>query len=279
MKRKLLTREIFSRKSFLCIGLDTDIRLLPPAIQQKKDSHFLFNKCIADATAQHCIAFKINTAFYEANGSEGWKTLEKTASYLKTNYPNHFLIADAKRGDIGNTSAQYARAFFEAMDFDAVTVNPYPGKDSVVPFLGYESRWIIILALTSNKSAEDFQISDNPQREKNLFEKIIRVSGSWGNKNNTMFVTGATRASHLRQIRKLVPHHFLLVPGIGAQKGNLDEVIRNGWNRDCGLIVNVSRSIIYAGSGPDFDKKAAVEAGKLHEKIKLFFDERKIVKN
>ncbi|HXC03389.1 MAG TPA: orotidine-5'-phosphate decarboxylase [Bacteroidia bacterium] len=258
MTRQELFTQITRKGSFLCVGLDPDVDKIPAHLQTEEDPIFAFNKQIIDATRNYCVAYKPNTAFYEAHGLEGWKSLEKTQHYLRTTCPDHFLIADAKRGDIGNTSAMYAKAFLEKMDFDSITVAPYMGEDSVKPFLTYKNKWVILLALTSNKGALDFQnlLTGNHL----LFAEVIRKSAEWGTSDTMMYVVGATRAEMLQEIRKLIPDHFLLVPGVGAQGGSLQEVAKYGMNKQCGLLVNASRSILYAGSGTDFAEKAAAEA-------------------
>lgn len=250
---------ILKKKSFLCVGLDSDINKIPSFLYKAEDPVFEFNKAIIDATADFVVAFKPNIAFYETRGAEGWLTLKRTVDYLKENYPDIFLIADAKRGDIGNTSKLYARAFFENMDFDAVTVAPYMGEDSVKPFLEYPGKWVILLALTSNKGADDFQY--HPGEENSLYKIVLKKSQSWADRENMMYVVGATRAEMLSDIRKIVPHHFLLIPGIGAQGGSLDEVVDHGMNSTCGLLVNSSRGIIFADAT---DKYASFARGKAH---------------
>lgn len=266
MTREQLVEQIFSKKSFLCVGLDTDIKKIPQHLLQEKEPIFEFNRQIIDATAPYCIAYKPNLAFYECLGVEGITAFEHTISYLKQNYPNLFIIADAKRGDIGNTSAMYARTFFEYYDIDALTVAPYMGEDSVTPFLGYKDKWVVLLALTSNKGSQDFQFSQLTSGEQ-LFEKVIHTSQQWGDENNMMYVVGATQGKMFEQIRKLAPHNFLLVPGIGAQGGNLQEVCKYGITEDCGLIVNSSRGIIYAGQGKDFAQQAALKAQELQQQM------------
>jgi orotidine-5'-phosphate decarboxylase len=268
MNRQELISLIKHKKSFLCIGLDTDLGKIPPQLLNLPDPAFEFNKQIIDATADLAVAFKPNFAFYECNGVKGWESLTRTIDYINSNYPGRvFTIADAKRGDIGNTSQQYARAVFDktssGLEFDAVTVAPYMGEDSVKPFLSYPSKWIILLALTSNKGAEDFQFfTSNDTR---LFEHVLQKSGHWGNKDNMMYVVGATKAEMLGSIRKIVPDHFLLVPGVGAQGGSLQEVAKYGLTEDCGLLVNSSRNIIYASKGTDFAMKAREEAEKIQK--------------
>ena len=248
MNRKELIKQIETKKSFLCVGLDTDITKLPKHLQSHPDAIFQFNKAIIDATKDYCVSYKINTAFYESMGMTGWEAMEKTLYYI----PNtHFKIADAKRGDIGNTSAQYAKTFFEVLPFDAVTVAPYMGEDSVKPFLEYENKWTIVLGLTSNNGANDFQ-QKKLAYGKHLYEQVLETVSGWGTPNNLMFVVGATKAKDLADIRKIIPNHFLLVPGVGAQGGSLKEVAEYGLNNDCGLLVNASRAIIYADSTENF---------------------------
>lgn len=261
-----MIEQIFSRQSFLCVGLDTDIKKIPQHLLKDDDPIFVFNKAIIDATAEYCIAYKPNLAFYESMGVKGMAAFERTIGYLKQNYPNHFIIADAKRGDIGNTSAMYARAFFEQYDLDALTVAPYMGEDSVTPFLGYEGKWVILLALTSNKGSHDFQLTEDKDGER-LFEKVIRKSRQWGNDDNMMYVVGATQGSMFKDIRNVAPNNFLLVPGVGAQGGSLQEVCKYGMTKDCGLIVNSSRGIIYASSGDDFATAAAQKAKALQQEM------------
>lgn len=259
MNRQQLIEQIFSKKSFLCVGLDTDTKKIPQHLLKEDDPIYAFNKAIIDATADYCVAYKPNLAFYEAFGIKGMMAFEKTIQYLNTNYPNHFIIADAKRGDIGNTSSMYARTFFEEYDIDSLTVAPYMGEDSVKPFLEYKGKWVILLALTSNKGSHDFQLTEDRQGER-LFEKVLRVSQQWGNEENMMYVVGATQGEMFKDIRKVAPNHFLLVPGVGAQGGSLQEVCKYGITKDCGLLVNSSRGIIYASSGEDFAQVAAEKA-------------------
>jgi orotidine-5'-phosphate decarboxylase len=261
-----LFENIKRKKSFLCVGLDTDIKKIPEHLLKEEDPIFAFNKAIIDATAPYCIAYKPNLAFYESMGVKGWISFEKTIQYLKQNYPDQFIIADAKRGDIGNTSAMYARTFFDELDIDSVTVAPYMGEDSVTPFLTYPNKWVILLALTSNKGSHDFQLMEDTQGER-LFEKVLKTSQNWGNEENMMYVVGATQGSMFQDIRKLVPNHFLLVPGIGAQGGSLEEVCHYGMNATCGLIVNSSRAIIYADKTENFAQVAAVEAEKVQKQM------------
>lgn len=266
MNRQQLIEQIKTKKSFLCVGLDTDLKKVPQHILNEEDSIFSFNKAIIDATAPYCVSYKPNLAFYEAFGVKGLISFEKTVKYLKENYPHHFIIADAKRGDIGNTSAMYARTFFEEYDIDSLTVAPYMGEDSVTPFLGYEGHWVILLALTSNKGSLDFQMTTDEQGER-LFEKVLKKSQQWGTKDNMMYVVGATQGRMFEDIRKLAPEHFLLVPGVGAQGGSLEEVCRYGMTSDCGLLVNSSRGIIYASTGSDFAEVAGQKAKELQEQM------------
>lgn len=262
MNRQELIREIKTKQSFLCVGLDTDLKKVPTFLLQSDDPIFKFNKEIIDATAPYCVAYKPNLAFYEAFGVKGMVAFEETIKYLKENYPHHFIIADAKRGDIGNTSAMYARTFFEEYDIDALTVAPYMGEDSVTPFLTYKDKWVILLALTSNKGSHDFQMIENTNG-KRLFEEVLYKSQQWGDCNNMMYVVGATQGRMFEDIRKIVPESFLLVPGVGAQGGSLEEVCKYGMTKDCGLLVNSSRGIIYASNGTDFSTVAAQKAKEL----------------
>lgn len=266
MNKQQLFENIKARKSFLCVGLDTDIKKIPQHLLNEEDPIFAFNKAIIDATAEYCVAYKPNLAFYECMGVKGWISFEKTIEYLNNNYPNHFIVADAKRGDIGNTSAMYARTFFEEMNIDSVTVAPYMGEDSVTPFLTYEGKWVILLALTSNKGSHDFQLTQDTEGER-LFEKVLRVSQQWGNDKNMMYVVGATQGRMFEDIRKIVPEHFLLVPGIGAQGGSLEEVCKYGMNSTCGLLVNSSRAIIYADKSERFAEVAAEEAKEVQQQM------------
>lgn len=259
MTRKELIASIQRKRSFLCVGLDTDLKKVPAHLLQEEDPVFAFNKAIIDATAPYCVAYKPNLAFYESMGVKGWIAFEKTVSYLRENYPDQFIIADAKRGDIGNTCAMYARTFFEEMDLDAVTVAPYMGEDSVTPFLGYEGKWVILLALTSNKGSHDFQLTEDAQGEK-LFEKVLRKSQEWAGNDQMMYVVGATQGKAFEDIRRIAPNHFLLVPGIGAQGGSLEEVCKYGMTSECGLIVNSSRAIIYADATERFAQVAGEKA-------------------
>jgi orotidine-5'-phosphate decarboxylase len=270
MDRSTLINLVKNKRSFLCVGLDTDLSKIPSHFLHAEDPAFEFNKAIIDATIDLAVAYKPNLAFYECNGIKGWKSLTRTIQYINTTYPGKvFTIADAKRGDIGNTSQQYARAMFDpassGLDFDAVTVAPYMGEDSVKPFLSYPGKWIILLALTSNKGADDFQFfKDGGTR---LFEQVLSKSKSWGSEENMMYVVGATKAEMLTDIRKVVPDHFLLVPGVGAQGGSLQEVAKYGLTKDCGLLVNSSRNIIYASKETDFAEKAREEAGKMQKEM------------
>ena len=268
MNRKELIQQIREKQSFLCVGLDTDLKKFPQHLLQEEDPIFAFNKAIIDATAPYCVSYKPNLAFYEAFGVKGLMAFEKTIKYLKQNYPQHFIIADAKRGDIGNTSAMYARTFFEEYDVDSLTVAPYMGEDSVTPFLGYEGKWVILLALTSNKGSHDFQLTESPDGER-LFEKVLRRSQQWANDEQMMYVVGATQGQMFEDIRRLAPTHFLLVPGIGAQGGSLQEVCKYGMTKDCGLLVNSSRGIIYASQGEDFAEVAAQKAQELQQQMAI----------
>ena len=266
MNKQQLFENIKKKQSFLCVGLDTDIKKIPEHLLKEEDPIFAFNKAIIDATADLCIAYKPNLAFYESMGVKGWIAFEKTVNYIKQNYPDQFIIADAKRGDIGNTSAMYARTFFEELDIDAVTVAPYMGEDSVTHFLTYEKKWVILLALTSNKGSHDFQLTEDKEGER-LFEKVLRKSQEWADDQNMMYVVGATQGKMFEDIRKIVPNHFLLVPGIGAQGGSLEEVCRYGMTPECGLIVNSSRAIIYADKSENFAQAAKDEAGKVQKQM------------
>lgn len=266
MNREQLISVIKERKTFLCVGLDTDIKKIPEHLLTEEDPIFAFNKAIIDATAPFCMSYKPNLAFYESCGVKGWIAFEKTVEYLKANYPNHFIIADAKRGDIGNTSAMYARTFFEELNVDSLTVAPYMGEDSVTPFLGYEDKWVILLALTSNKGSHDFQLTADPDGER-LFEKVLRTSQKWAGADKMMYVVGATQGQMFEDIRKIAPESFLLVPGVGAQGGSLEEVCKYGMTKDCGLIVNSSRAIIYASKGTDFAEAAAKAAQQVQEQM------------
>ncbi len=267
MNKEELFQEIQKKRSFLCIGLDTDIRKIPHFIKEKsEDPIFDFNKAIIDATQHLCVAYKLNLAFYESMGAFGLKSFEKTVLYLQQNYPEQFIIADAKRGDIGNTGEQYAKCFFEHLKVDALTVSPYMGADSVQASLKYPNKWTILLALTSNEGSEDFQMMQDANGEY-LFERVLRVSKGWADDEQLMYVVGATKAKMLERIRLIVPNHFLLVPGVGSQDGSLEEVAQYGMNKECGLLVNSSRSIIYADETEDFALRAAEEAEKLRRQM------------
>ncbi len=264
MTRVELVHQIKKKNSFLCVGLDPDIQKIPKHLHKLNDPIFEFNKQIIDATIDFCVAYKPNLAFYESLGSKGLESLEKTMEYIPKDI---FTIADAKRGDIGNTSGLYARAFFENMAFDSVTVAPYMGADSVKPFLNYDGKWVILLALTSNEGSNDFQNLNIEGSSKKLFEEVLLISQQWGNTGNLMYVVGATKSEKFREIRKIIPNHFLLVPGVGAQGGNLEEVSKYGMNNDCGLLVNSSRGIIYTSSHQDFGIKAGIEAKKIQQQM------------
>lgn len=281
MTRNDIIENIRKKESFLCVGLDTDLDKIPTFIKKESDPiltpHsnaealsgdpiFAFNKAIIDATAPYCVAYKPNLAFYECYGVKGWEALEKTVRYIKENYPDQFVIADAKRGDIGNTSKMYAQSMFEGLGVDALTVAPYMGEDSVKPFLEYEGKWVILLALTSNKGSLDFQLTEDKDGRR-LFEKVIQTSQQWGSPKNMMYVVGATRGRMFEDVRKVAPESFLLVPGVGAQGGSLQEVCQYGMTKDCGLLVNSSRGIIYASSGQDFAEAAAQKAKELKEQM------------
>ena len=266
MNRQQLIHQIFTKKTFLCVGLDTDISKIPEHLKNETDPIFAFNKAIIDATAPYCVAYKPNLAFYESYGLKGMMAFEKTIQYLKDHYPTHFIIADAKRGDIGNTSKMYAQTFFEEYDLDSVTVAPYMGEDSVKPFLEYNGKWVILLALTSNKGSHDFQLTEDKSGER-LFEKVLKKSQEWGTPENLMYVVGATQGRMFEDIRRIAPEHFLLVPGVGAQGGSLQEVCKYGMTKDCGLLVNSSRGIIYAGKGTDFAEAAARKAREMREEM------------
>ncbi|MCX6320171.1 MAG: orotidine-5'-phosphate decarboxylase [Bacteroidetes bacterium] len=266
MTRAQLISQIQTKRSYLCVGLDTDITKIPSHLLGEPDPVFAFNKAIIDATRDLCVSYKINTAFYEAGGAKGWETMDKTVRYIGT---EHFTIADAKRGDIGNTSDQYARAFFETMPFDAVTVAPYMGEDSIKPFLQYEGKWAIVLGLTSNKGAGDFELQTMSSGEK-LYEKVLTTISQWGTPGNLMFVVGATQADSFTNIRQLTPNHFYLVPGVGAQGGSLREISAKAMNKECGLLVNASRAIIYASSGEDFADKAREVAQEYQREMEAY---------
>lgn len=270
MKLRQLTEQIKKKRSFLCVGLDVDLSRIPKFLLDYEDPIFEFNKRIIDATKDLCVAYKPNTAFYECHGSKGWDALKKTVDYIPQEI---FTIADAKRGDIGNTSTYYAKTFFEEMNFDAVTVAPYMGEDSVKPFLAFEDKWVILLALTSNKGSNDFQLTEDSAGEK-LFEKVVKRSAEWGSDDQLMYVVGATQAETIGEVRRSVPQHFFLVPGVGAQGGSLDDVVKYGWNQNCGLLVNSSRGIIYAGEGEDFDQAAMRSAAELQGQMQKSLEEK-----
>mgnify|MGYP006282519591 FL=1 len=277
MDTQKLLSEIQRKKSYLCIGLDSDFDKLPTHLKKEKDPIFAFNKAIVDETHDTAVAYKINTAFYEALGSQGWESLYQTAHYIKKQHPDIFLIADAKRGDIGNTAKMYAKAFFEQMPFDAVTVAPYMGRDSIDPFLGFPGKWVIVLGLTSNQGAYDFQFFYSEQENQFLFEKVISTTCSWSTEDNMMFVFGATKVEELKNIRKIIPNHFLLVPGIGAQGGSLEDVSAHGLNQQCGLLINSSRSIIFGDSSEQFSATARRKAKELQEKMSSLLKENHII--
>ena len=266
MTRQELIQQIKQKRSFLCVGLDTDPKKLPACVFDLYDPIFEFNKAIIDATAPYCVAYKPNLAFYEAYGLKGMKAFVKTCNYIKRRHKHHLIIADAKRGDIGNTSQMYARTFFEEYDLDALTVAPYMGEDSVTPFLQYDGKWVILLALTSNKGSHDFQLTEDKNGER-LFEKVLKTSQQWGNADNMMYVVGATQGQMFEDIRRVAPHHFLLVPGVGAQGGSLEEVCRYGMTADCGLLVNSSRGIIYASSDDNYAEVAGNKARELQQQM------------
>jgi orotidine-5'-phosphate decarboxylase len=276
MNAAQLFGQIKKKQSFLSIGLDTDINKIPGHLHAEKNPVFAFNRAIIDATAHLMVACKPNLAFYESRGSAGWQDFEQTVDYIKSNYPEIFVIADAKRGDIGNTSKMYARAFFEETGCDAVTINPYMGSDSVIPFLGYNDKWAVILALTSNKSAEEFQLFTDKQN-KQLFITVLEQSKTWGTAENMMYVAGATKASMLVRIREIIPDHFLLIPGVGAQGGDLNEVARYGLNSRCGLLVNSSRGIIYTDSTRNFAEAAKHAAEKIQKEMSVILAKNKLI--
>ena len=267
MKKEDLLSQIISKKSFLCIGLDTDINKIPKFLLDSDDPIFDFNKKVIDATNMYCVAYKPNIAFYESQGLSGWKSLEKTINYINSKYPEIFTIADAKRGDIGNTSSMYAKAYFETLNFDSITISPYMGKDSVEPFLEYNNKHTILLALTSNTGAFDFQTKDIADTSNKLYEEVIKTSTGWKNSNQLMYVVGATKVTYLKDIRKIVPNNFLLIPGVGAQGGDLKEVCDNGLNNEVGLLINSSRSIIYASNDTNFDVDASKNAQEIQSKM------------
>jgi orotidine-5'-phosphate decarboxylase len=275
MGHSQLFKSITEKRSFLCVGLDSEIDKIPSFLLKTKDPVFEFNRRIIDSTHKYAVAFKPNVAFYECNGTKGWKSLESTLNYIKKNFPGILVIADAKRGDIGNTSKMYAREFFENMNFDAVTVAPYMGEDSVTPFLTYSNKWVILLALTSNKGADDFQYHDEDGLK--LFERVLTLSRKWGSIDNLMYVVGATRAEMLKDIRKIVPEHFLLIPGVGAQGGSLQEVVKYGITNKCGLLVNSSRGIIFADNSKDFDKVAGEKAAEIQKEMEMHLKHYKLI--
>lgn len=276
MNKQQLFENIQKKQSFLCVGLDTDIKKIPSHLLQEEDPIFTFNKAIIDATADFCVAYKPNLAFYESLGVKGLIAFEKTVDYLRTNYPDQFVIADAKRGDIGNTSEMYARSFFDYMNLDAVTVAPYMGEDSVKPFLIYPEKWVILLALTSNKGSQDFQMLEDTNGER-LFEKVLKTSQQWATDEQIMYVVGATQGKMFTDIRKYAPNHFLLVPGVGAQGGSLKEVAQYGMNAQCGLLVNSSRAIIYADKTESFASVARKEAEKVQQEMAIYLQEKGII--
>ena len=284
MTRQELIEQIREKQSFLCVGLDTDIDKMPKSLMERVKKEYEeeeltfgmlleFNSAIIDATAPYCVAYKPNLAFYEAYGMDGIAAFEGTVEYLQENYPHHMIIADAKRGDIGNTSKMYAKTFFEQYGVDALTVAPYMGEDSVTPFLGYKDKWVVLLALTSNKGSHDFQLTEDANGER-LFEKVLKTSQQWGNNENMMYVVGATQGQMFEEIRKLAPNYFLLVPGVGAQGGSLQEVCKYGMTDDCGLLVNSSRGIIYASQGADFAEAAAEAAHQLQQEMAVELEAR-----
>lgn len=275
MTRQELIRNIKTKRSFLCVGLDTDLKKVPAHLLNEEDPIFAFNKAIIDATAAYCVAYKPNLAFYEAFGVKGLMAFEKTVKYIQENYPDQFIIADAKRGDIGNTSAMYARTFFEEYNLDSVTVAPYMGEDSVTPFLGYDGKWVILLALTSNKGSHDFQLTESTDGEK-LFQKVLRKSQEWAGNDQMMYVVGATQGQAFEEIRKIVPDHFLLVPGVGAQGGSLSEVCKYGMTQECCLLVNSSRAIIYADNTENFANAAAEAAKAVQQEMAAELSNRNI---
>jgi orotidine-5'-phosphate decarboxylase len=275
MNHLQLFNNIVEKRSFLCVGLDSEIEKIPSFLKKSKDPVFEFNKRIIDATQKYAVAYKPNVAFYESAGAAGWMSLEATVKYIRKMYPDIFIIADAKRGDIGNTSKMYAKAFLEKMPFDAITVAPYMGEDSVSPFLSYSEKWVVLLALTSNKGADDFQYHNEDGIK--LFERVLTVSQKWGTIDNLMYVVGATRAEMLKDIRKIVPEHFLLVPGVGAQGGSLEEVAKYGMTGKCGLLVNSSRGIIFADSTENFAKVAGEKAGEVQQEMERYLKERNLI--
>jgi len=271
MNKQQLFEQILKKQSFLCVGLDTDIAKIPEHLLDEEDPVYTFNKSIIDATAPYCVAYKPNLAFYESQGLKGWLAFERTVAYIRQRYPDQFIIADAKRGDIGNTSEMYAQTFFETVKVDAVTVSPYMGADSVQPFLKYHDKWVVLLALTSNPGSNDFQMTEDARGER-LFEKVLRISKSWANEEQMMYVIGATQGQMFENVRKIAPHHFLLVPGIGAQGGSLEEVCRYVMNNTCGLLINSSRAIIYADHSEEFADAARDKARETQAEMKIMLD-------
>lgn len=275
MHRNILVEEINKKGSYLCVGLDTDLTKIPKHLQQHPNAIVAFNKAIIDATKDHCVSYKINTAFYEALGTKGWQAMEETVHYIPS---THLKIADAKRGDIGNTSSQYAKAFFETLPFDAITVAPYMGEDSIRPFLEYENKWTIVLGLTSNKGAADFEMlktqngSEEHLRSDFLYERVLHKVSKWGTPDNLMFVVGATQATEFENIRSIIPDHFLLVPGVGFQGGSLEDISKHAMNKDCGILVNASRAIIYAGVDENFATEAKVIAEQYQAEMRTYLD-------
>lgn len=275
MDHNRLFENIVKKRSFLCVGLDSEIEKIPSFLLKEKDPIFEFNKRIIQATREFAVAYKPNVAFYECYGAKGWTSLELTVRYIKDNYPDLFVIADAKRGDIGNTSKMYAKTFLENMPFDAITVAPYMGEDSVTPFLSYSEKWVILLALTSNKGADNFQYHNEDGIK--LYERVLSISQKWGTTNNLMYVVGATRAEMLKDIRQLVPDHFLLIPGVGAQGGSLAEVAKYGLNSKCGLLVNSSRGIIFADNSENFDKVAGEKAKEIQTEMEKYLSQHNLI--
>ncbi|HCY00803.1 MAG TPA: orotidine-5'-phosphate decarboxylase [Bacteroidales bacterium] len=277
MNSNELFEQIKQKRSFLCVGLDTDLGRIPEILLSKEDPIFEFNKAIIDATADYAVAYKANLAFYEINGASGWNSLQKTIKYIRTNHPKIFTIADAKRGDIANTSRMYARAFYQHLDFHAITLSPYMGQDTVDPFLTFDKKWVILLALTSNTSFDDFQMETNSETKRSLYETVIEKSMHWGTENNMMYVVGATRAKMLEDVRKIIPDHFLLVPGVGEQGGSLADVAKYGMNKQCGLLVNSSRGILYADNSMRFADAARAKAMQLQKQMKPLLAEANLI--
>ncbi|MCK4919426.1 MAG: orotidine-5'-phosphate decarboxylase [Bacteroidales bacterium] len=277
MNSRHLLSQIRQKESYLCIGLDTDYNKIPKFLLEFEYPLFEFNKRIVKSTSDIAIAYKPNLAFYESLGSVGWMSLELTVNYIKTHHPEIFVIADAKRGDIGNTSKMYASAFFNHMDFDAITVAPYMGSDSVTPFLQYDEKWVILLALTSNEGSQDFQMQKIASKRRFLYEEVMLKATEWGNSDQLMFVVGATQSDRIKKLRKLIPNHFLLIPGVGAQGGNLKEISMGGMNSECGIIVNSSRNIIYADDTANFDKVARDKALEIRAEMSTYLKKKKII--